>query len=132
MVVTQRRESCWGLSPPRGQPGRGLCHTFLGGLFSRFSWHRVQLASLCVLCPPVTDASVLCLPLVTDTPVPCVPMVTDAPVPRVPMVTYAPVPCVPLVSVAPVPYFHLVMGLELCDDPARGHWPWWGPGIKHS
>lgn len=51
VVVTQRRESCWGLSLPRGQPGRGLCHTLLSGLFSRFSWHRIWLAFLCSLHP---------------------------------------------------------------------------------
>lgn len=34
VAVTQRRESCWGLSPPQGLPGRGPCHTLLlGGLF---------------------------------------------------------------------------------------------------
>lgn len=32
VAVTQRRESCWGLSPPQGLPGRGRCHTLLGSL----------------------------------------------------------------------------------------------------
>lgn len=61
-------ESCWGPSPPWGPPGRGPCHTLLGGSFSRLGWHGIQLTLvspqslwslvLLSLCPLVTDACV--------------------------------------------------------------------------
>lgn len=52
VAVTQRRESCWGLSPPQGLPGRGPCHTLLvGGLFSELGWPGIQPAPLCPLGP---------------------------------------------------------------------------------
>lgn len=52
VAVTQRRESCWGLSPPQGLPGRGPCHTLLlGGSFSELGWPGIQPAPLCPLGP---------------------------------------------------------------------------------
>lgn len=127
VAVTQRRESCWGLSPPQGLPGPGPCHTLLRGLFPRArlaqdaggsSGSPRSLWSPMLLSPRVTDAPVPCISLVTEASVPvvinaAVPFypsghLTNAPVtsvslslmllsPFIPVVTDASVPSVPLV-----------------------------------
>lgn len=117
VAVTQRRESCWGLSPPQGLPGPGPCHTPPPRWLVPRAWLARRAAGSSVS-PRSPWSSMLLSPLVADAPVPCIPLVTESSVPAVPFypsghLTKAPVTSVSLVTDAPV------LSYPRCHCPLR-------------
>lgn len=143
VAVTQRRESCWGLSPPQGLPGRGPCHTLLlGGLFPELGWPVIQPAPLCplwspMLLSPVSLWSLMLLSLLSPVLLsPFIPLVTS-PMLLSPLSLWSLMllcSFIPVVTDGSVPWMPLVMRLDLChraQPAARGHRALWGPATGH-